>query len=206
MTASNASSSHSKTRAGPVKTCSSCVIPATFTMAPSGARLPFRPTTPPVFVIGVAIGWITRPSASRSIRSSSSPIAAAGGGHAILVDQARLAQLLHHHRHAAGLVEVLGDELPARLEVDEIGRVAEDVADVVEVEVDPRLVRDGRQVQAGIGRAAGAGDDARGVFQRSAGDDVTGADVLLDQAHHRLAATPRRTGRGSRRAPARRRS
>ena len=31
-------------------------MPATFTMAPSGARLPLRPTTPPVLVNGASIG------------------------------------------------------------------------------------------------------------------------------------------------------
>ena len=30
------------------------LMPATFTIAPSGARLPFRPTTPPVAVIGLS--------------------------------------------------------------------------------------------------------------------------------------------------------
>ena len=36
-------------------------------MAPSGARLPFSPTTPPVALSGVSTGWITRPSAAPSI-------------------------------------------------------------------------------------------------------------------------------------------
>ncbi len=74
MTASKASSSHSKTRAGPVKTWLSGVMPATFTIAPSGARLPIRPTTPPVFVIGVATAWMTFPSASPFTVSSISPM------------------------------------------------------------------------------------------------------------------------------------
>ena len=99
-----------------------------------------------------------------------------------------LHQLLHHHRHAAGLEEVLGHVLAAGLEVDEVGGVVEDVADVLEGEVDPGLVGDGRQVQAAVGRAAGAGDDAGGVLEALAGHDVAGADVLLEEAHHRDAA------------------
>ena len=34
-------------------------MPATFTIAPSGARLPCRPTTPPVGVIGLSAGRTT---------------------------------------------------------------------------------------------------------------------------------------------------
>ena len=34
-------------------------MPATFTMAPSGARLPFRPTTPPVCDSGLLVGRTT---------------------------------------------------------------------------------------------------------------------------------------------------
>jgi hypothetical protein len=105
------------------------------------------------------------------------------GCHAVLVDQPGLAQLLHHHGHAAGFVEVLGHVFAAGLEVHEIGRVLEDVADVEQVEVDPGLVRDGGQVQPGVGGAAGAGHDPRRVFERLAGDDVAGADVLFDQVH-----------------------
>ena len=112
---------------------------------------------------------------------------AAGHGHAILVDQADLAQFLHHDGHAADLVEVFGHILPAGLHIDEIGRVLEDLADIEQVEIDPGLMRDGGQVQTGIGRAAGAGNDARRVFQRFAGDDVARAQPGGKQPHHRLA-------------------
>ena len=117
--------------------------------------------------------------------------AAAARGHAVAVEQAGAQQLLQHDRHAAGLVEILGDVLPAGLEVDEVGGVAEDVADVLEGELDPRLVRDRRQVQPAVGRAAGAGDDARGVLEALPRDDVAGADVLLEEPHHRDAARGR---------------
>ena len=50
-TAAKQSSSQSNTRAGPLNW--SRFIPATFTIAPSGASVPFRPTTPPVGLIGV---------------------------------------------------------------------------------------------------------------------------------------------------------
>jgi NADH-quinone oxidoreductase subunit L len=47
---------------------------ATYTIAPVRARLPLRPTTPPVLLIGLLMAWITLPSASRATLSSSSPM------------------------------------------------------------------------------------------------------------------------------------
>src|SRR5262249_57453970 len=55
--AGKASFSQAKQRAGPVNF--KFDRPATFTIAPSGARLPFRPTTPPVTVIGLSAGRTT---------------------------------------------------------------------------------------------------------------------------------------------------
>ncbi len=48
-------------------------------------------------------------------------------------------------------------------------------------------MRDGRQVKTCVGGTAGAGHDAGCVFQRLAGHDIAGADVLFDQPHHSLA-------------------
>ena len=46
-------------------------------------------------------------------------------------------------------------------------------------------MRDGRQVQTGVGRTTGTGHNARRVLQRFQRDDVTGADVFLKQVHNR---------------------
>jgi hypothetical protein len=202
LTASKASSSHSKTRAGPVKTC-----------CPRGHARDLHDGT-----FGGKVALEAHDAAGLGDRGGGGvddlaiglaldqvelfAHGAARHGHAILVDQTDLAQLLHHDGHAACLVEILGDVLAARLHVDEIGRVAEDVADIEEVEVDPGLMRDGGQVQARIGRAAGAGHDARRVFQRLAGDDVARADAL-SSSFITACPTPCHIGRGSRRARAR---
>src|SRR2546425_8025633 len=53
-TAAKASSSRSKTRAGP--RCFRRECPATLTTQPSGARLPFRMTSPPVDLRGFESG------------------------------------------------------------------------------------------------------------------------------------------------------
>ena len=44
-------------------------MPATFTMAPSGARLPRSPTTPPVLVIGLLAGRTTSCASFQATRS-----------------------------------------------------------------------------------------------------------------------------------------
>ena len=85
----------------------------------------------------------------------------AGHGHAVAVEVAALEQRLHQNRHAADLVHILGDVFAARFHVGDIGRLAEDVGDVLQGEVDSGLVGDRRQVQRGIGRAARAATTSR---------------------------------------------
>ena len=109
---------------------------------------------------------------------------AARHGHTILVQQARLAQFLEYDRHAARLEHILGDIGAAGAQRHEIGRVAEDVADIEQVKRNPGFVGNGRQMQARIGRPAGRSHHAGGIFQRLAGDDIPRPDVLFDQVHH----------------------
>ena len=111
----------------------------------------------------------------------------AGHRDAVGVHVATFDQRLDDDRHTADLEQVLGHVLPAGLEVGDVGRVAEDVADIVQVEVDATLVGNGRQVQAGVGRTTGRRDNAGRVLQRLAGHDVTRAQVQPDQVHYRLA-------------------
>ena len=108
----------------------------------------------------------------------------AGDRDAVAVQEAVVEQLAQQDRDAAGVVHILGDILPAGLEVTDIGRRAEDLGDLQQVEIDARLMRNSRQVQAGIGGPAGGRDHAGGVFQRLAGDDVARAQTQLDEVHH----------------------
>src|ERR1700751_4240178 len=94
FTASNASSSRSKQRAGPVNFKPD--MPATLTMAPSGARLPFRPTTPPVGGTDHVLPRI--PFHAAQVLGDR----AAGDGHAVAVQVAVVEQGFHQERHAAG--------------------------------------------------------------------------------------------------------
>ena len=72
-----------------------------------------------------------------------------------------------------------GSIMPGRFQghdvtIGDVRRSLEDLADRVQVEINPDLVGDRRQVQPGIGRTAGRRDDRGSVLQRLPGDDVAG--------------------------------
>src|ERR1700690_1270887 len=97
---------------------------------------------------------------------------AAGDGQAIAVQIAVGEQCLHQIRHAPSLEHILGDITAARFQIRDIRCLFEDFGDVEQIELDAAFMRDRRQMQRGIGRAAGGGDDGGGILQRLAGDDV----------------------------------
>ncbi len=91
--------------------------PATLITQPSGARLPFRITSPPVALSGLSSGLTTTwPGVSRaSARLLADRLAA--DGHGAGVQQARVQQALRDQADAARLVEVVGHVAAARLQV-----------------------------------------------------------------------------------------
>ena len=91
-------------------------------------------------------------------------------------------QRLHQKRYAASFEHVLGDITAARFQIRDIRCLFEDFGDVEQVEFDAAFMRDRRQMQRRIGRAAGGRDHGRGIFQRLAGDDVARPDVELRSA------------------------
>ena len=72
-------------------------------------------------------------------------------------------------RHAASLEHVLGDIAAGRFQIRDIRRPFQDFGDVEQVEVDAAFMGDGRQMQRGVGRAAGRRDDGGRVLQRLRG-------------------------------------
>ena len=96
-------------------------------------------------------------------------------------------QGLHQQRNAASLEQIFGDIAAARLQIRDIGRALEHFCDIEEIERDPAFVSDRRQVERGIGRAAGGGYHRGGVLQCLAGDDVARTQVEADEVHHLLA-------------------
>src|ERR1700730_3156243 len=108
-------------------------------------------------------------------------------GHAIPVKEAIIEQRLHQQRNAASFKHVFGDITAARLQIRDIGSLFEDFRYIKQVKLDAAFIGDRRQMQPGIGRAAGGGNHCSGVFQRLAGDDVARPDIGSDQVHHLLA-------------------
>ena len=96
---------------------------------------------------------------------------------------AALQERLHQDRDAADIVQILHDIAPARLQIGDVRRALRDLAEIVQVELDADLVRDRRDVQPAIGRAAGRRDDRHSVLDRLPRDDVAGPDVAPDEFH-----------------------
>ena len=86
-------------------------------------------------------------------------------------------QGLEQERHAASFEQVLGDITARRFQIRDIRCPFHDFGDGEQVEVDAAFMGDGGQMQRGVGRAAGRGDDGRGILQRFAGDDIARPDI-----------------------------
>ena len=100
-------------------------------------------------------------------------------GHRLAADRERVAvqqpvseQQLHHLRHAAGRVQVGGHVAARRLEVAQHRHAGADRLEVVDRERHAGGVRDGEQVQHGVGAAAERHGHADGVLERLPGEDL----------------------------------
>ncbi len=80
----------------------------------------------------------------------------AGDGHAVAVEQALIEQHFHQRRETADADERGHDVLAAGLEVGEDGHALADAGEVVERELHAGAVRDGEEMEHGVGRAARA--------------------------------------------------
>ena len=178
-------------------------MPATFTTAPFGASEP------------VQHGDAARPRGSG--RSSGCTTVAvgrgrvevgqvlghglAGDGEAVAVEQPGVEQLPHHDRHAADAVEVDHVELAVRLRVGDVRHPRGDPVEVVELEVDPGLVRRWRAGAARRWSSRRAPSSTAMAFSNASLVMIwRGPDAELEQVHR----PPRRTRRRSRRAGGRR--
>src|SRR5882757_1564974 len=95
----------------------------------------------------------------------------AGNGQTVAVKVSMVEQCLHQKRYATNLEHVFGNITTARLQIRDIWCLFEDFGDVEQVELDAAFMRNRRQMQPGIGRAAGRGYHRGCVFQRFPGDD-----------------------------------
>src|SRR5205814_9712627 len=87
----------------------------------------------------------------------------AGHREAVAVQQTLVQQGFHDHWHAADLVEVDHVELAVRLHVGDVGDLPADPVEVLQREIDTRLVGDGQQVQHRVGGSADGHGDGDGV-------------------------------------------
>ena len=104
------------------------------------------------------------------------------------MQRAAFQEFLQHRVDAADLVQVLRQVLAARLHVGEIGRALRHAREIIQRELDARLVSDRRDVQAGVGRAAGRGDRGAGVLQAFSRHQLARQRPALLQDLHRHAA------------------
>ncbi len=98
-----------------------------------------------------------------------------------------LEQFAHHHGKAPHAVDVDHVVPAVRLGVGDVGHTRRHPVEVVERELDPRLVGDGQKVQHGVGRPAERHDDGDGVLEGRLGHDVAGSDVAGEQLDARRA-------------------
>jgi hypothetical protein len=109
----------------------------------------------------------------------------AGEGQCGAVDMPAADQLSDDDAGTAELVHVAGQIAATRTEIADQGRAREDAGRVVQIEGDACLVRDRRQMQGSIGRAAGRRDDAARVLERAARHDFTRKRrISQNRGHH----------------------
>ena len=107
-----------------------------------------------------------------------------GGG---VVKLVAVEEALREDAGTAGLLVVLGGEFSAGLEVADEGGAGGDCVEVLHGEGDGELVRDGDEVEDGVGGAAGCGDGGDGVFNGLAGEDMGGFGAVADEVHDEAA-------------------
>src|SRR6266702_5430600 len=112
---------------------------------------------------------------------------ATGDRNAVAVEKSVVEQRLHQKRYAANFKHVFGDITTTRLQIRDIRCLFEDFCHFEQVEFDAGLVRNRRQVQRSIGRAAGRGDHSCRILKRLARDDVARPEIRRDQVHYLLA-------------------
>ena len=79
----------------------------------------------------------------------------ARNGDRVLVEHTALQHALGHEPVAARGEQVVGDELPARLQVGEQRRLLADPVEILDLQVHARFLCDGQQVQHAVGGTPG---------------------------------------------------
>ena len=112
----------------------------------------------------------------------------AGDRDGVAVEQPEAEQAAGEEANASGGVHVGGDEAAGGFQVGEDRGALADGLEIVDVERDSGLARNGQQVQHGVGGAAGGGHRGDGIFEGVGGEDIQRANSAAKQVHHHLAA------------------
>ena len=99
------------------------------------------------------------------------------------IEQVALGQLLHDGRHTACHIEFRNVVRASRRQVTDIGHLGRQFVEQFEVKRDPCLVRDGQQVQDGVGRAANGHLAGQRIAERLGRQDIARLDILFEQLH-----------------------
>ncbi len=102
---------------------------------------------------------------------------------AVKVQCTELRDLVHDGVDAAGLVQLFHIVRACRCQMTDIRRLLRKFIGYRNLKVDAALMRNGRQMQHGIGRAAERHIDGQGIHEGFLRHDVAGTDVLPDTFH-----------------------
>src|SRR6185369_16868989 len=102
-----------------------------------------------------------------------------------------LQQSLHQQADPSSTVHIGSDETARRLQVGQQRSAFTDLLEIVDVQGDPGLARDGQQVQDRVGRTAGGGDARDRVLECRTSENVSGIDPPAQQIHHHRTAVIR---------------
>jgi hypothetical protein len=113
-------------------------------------------------------------------------------------DQVGLTEAAQHRRQAASVVELLHQEAPGRLQVDDGRHATAHAGPVVQVELDADAPGDGFQVNHRVGRAADGCVHTNRVFESLLGQDLRQLQVFTHHLHRTHAGHVRRRGAADR--------
>ena len=111
------------------------------------------------------------------------PYGVAGDSGQLRVQQPHVRQLLHNGGHAAGLVQFLHEVFARRCQMAQVGSFLADLIELLQIDGQPRLVGDGRDMQGCVGGTAQRHIYGDGIMKRFCRYDVPGTDVFLHQLH-----------------------
>jgi hypothetical protein len=81
-------------------------------------------------------------------------------------------QFAKHNPYATDLVQIAREKLSARLEIRDQGCALKYFGNIIERKAQARLVRNRRQMEAGVGRPTGCSDRCGSILQTLPGDQI----------------------------------